>query len=278
MKKRKPSWEYLKLASRIQTGPRAHAAKLVLLFLADSANNEGQCWHGYRSISAHCNGLAPNAIREALLHLRDNLHIITWTPGSGGCFKKSTNTYQLDLGAMKNLVAAQGVFDSETGKLIYKDTAEEEQSMPLRQVESMPLTQVSVDASKASVDASKGSVDASKGIGQCLSDKHNPHGAPRKNPHKNNPGPAVPFSADVSISPIPQIVPQLRNAPPPAGTPHEGVISAQFRYGDPLPGAKWSDHRGAYIDAAGREISTKEVDVRIAAYETARKETSNARV
>jgi hypothetical protein len=281
MKKRKsqkPSWQYLFYARRIQTGPRHVAAKLLLLHLADAADDNGRSWHGYKSISAFCNGLSKSSIYCALVYLRDELKILTWKTGSGGFNKKDTNTYTLDMEAMKALVCAQGVFDSETGKLIRSEDDSQVLSPNSTEPKSVSVSEPSVGIGEAPVGIGEASVGIGEHVSRYLSPIPNPHGTPTYKPPERNPGPAVPFSADGSISPNPQTRTAVRNAPPLAGTPHEHVFDTPFRYGDPIPGLKWSEHRGAYIDAAGREVSTKEVDTRIAVYETARKETSNAGV
>jgi hypothetical protein len=281
MKKRKPqklSWQYLFFARRIQTGPRHYAAKLVLLHLADAADDNGRSWHGHKSISAFSNGLSRNAIYEALCFLRDNLKVLTWKTGSGGFNKKDTNTYTLDLEAMKSVIIEQGIFDPESGKLLRPDEDSHVISQGTTEAQSCNPRQHSVVSSEGAVVSSEASVVSSEGVSRVIPQDINPQGTPTYKPPERNPGPAAPFSANGSVSPNPQTRTAARNAPPLAGTPHKGVIDTPFKYGDPLPGVKWSEHRGAYIDAAGREVSTNEVDMRIAAYKTARKETSNARI
>jgi hypothetical protein len=107
-KVRKASWLFLDLAFKIQVAPRHYAAKLVLLFLAKTANNSGRSYHGYRSISAHLQ-LGHSAIHTALVYLRDDLGILAWQQGSGGFQKRDTNDYILDLKAMTALVASQSI-------------------------------------------------------------------------------------------------------------------------------------------------------------------------
>jgi hypothetical protein len=270
MKKQKPSWQYLRAATRIQTGKRNHSAKLILLFLSDAANDHGQSWHGLRSISAHSNSMSISAVHEALCFLRDDLNILSWKQGSGGPNRKDTNTYTLDLQAMQDLVAAQGVFDAETGKLIYKDDSPDEpQSVPPRGSESLPLSGSTVVSAEASVVSAEASVASAEGGSRFRSAEANPHYPPKINPHKN-PSPPSPFFAEVSsVSSVPKINRAIAGTATPIAEPPSGsALNTQFRYGDPLPGLTWCGTRDAYLNpGTGKEPLQTEVDKKIAAYQ-----------
>jgi hypothetical protein len=264
MKKRnKPSWEFLKLASRIQTGPRQYAAKLVLLFLADAANDNGHSWYGYKSISAHCNMLSTNAIHEGLCHLRDKLNILTWEQGSGGPNRKDTNTYTLDLQAMRDLIAAQGVFDAETLKLIREvSSSEDVQSIHPRQVESLHPTQISVASSEGAVASSEASVTSSEGGSRFIPDKTIPHSTPIYKPAElTRPSGQVSY-ANVPVSSVPLEVGQNAATRPPLATAPQGTVNNthSFKFGEAVPGLKWQGHLGAYIDVTnGMELTYDQV-------------------
>ena len=116
-KPQKLSWQFDDLAQKVQVAPRHLAAKLVLQFLAKKSNDSGESWHGYESIAAHCS-LSRSQTALALKYLRDKLKLVSWTKGTGGSQKQSTNIYALNLQCIQDLIKAQGVFDPETGKLI----------------------------------------------------------------------------------------------------------------------------------------------------------------
>jgi hypothetical protein len=264
MKKQKPSWHFLRAAARIQTGKRNLSAKLVLLFLADAANDQGQSWHGLRSISAFCNGMSISAVHEALCFLRDYLHILSWRQGSGGPNRKDTNTYTLNLQAMQDLIVAQGVFDTK-GKLIYKgEPAAEAQSLPLTGSESVPLSGSSVVSAKASVVSAEASVPSAEGGSRFRSAEANPYGTTSTKP-QYEPRSAGPVFAQSQVESIrPQVGQQPASGPPIPRTPQGPVSSTQFQFGDPLPGLKWAGYRGAYIDnVTGREVAYEELQRRI---------------
>lgn len=265
-KSRKPSWQYLFFARRIQTGPRHYAAKLVLLHLADTANDSGTSWHGYKSISAFSNGLSTNAIHEALCYLRDNLGILSWTRGSGGFNKKDTNHYALDLEAMKAVVAEQGVFDAETGKMLYPDDSVDSSQATRLALQSVHPRQISVASSERSVASSEAAVGSSERESRFIPDKCNPHGTPKINPPME-PRSAGPVFAQSQVeSTRPQVGTQTASGPPIPRTPQGPVSSTPFQFGDPLPGLKWAGYRGAYIDnVTGREVAYDDLQRRIAA-------------
>jgi hypothetical protein len=116
--KRKNSWQCLDLAWKIDVGARHYATKLVLTFLAKTVNESCKTYHGYRSISTHT-GLTHEAIRKAIVRLRDEFGILTWKRGQGGNQDApDTNDYTLNLTAMKDLVRRQGIFNVDTGRLL----------------------------------------------------------------------------------------------------------------------------------------------------------------
>ena len=120
---RKLSWQYDDLAQKIQVSPRQLAAKLVLRHLASKSNDRGESHHGYFSIAAHCS-IARRQVSPALKYLR-TLGLVGWTTGKGGPKKQNTNRYTLNLAVMRKLVAEQGVFHPETGKLIRVECVED---------------------------------------------------------------------------------------------------------------------------------------------------------
>jgi hypothetical protein len=125
-KVRKASWQCQDLAWKIDVGARHYATKLVLLFLAKSANDSLKTYHGYRSIAVHT-GLTNEAIRKATVRLRDELGILSWESGGGS----ETNHYRLNLAAMTELVKQQGVFDVDSGRLLkYLETPQPSGAVP----------------------------------------------------------------------------------------------------------------------------------------------------
>lgn len=219
---KKLSWQYLFFARRIQTGPRHYAAKLVLIHLGDAANNQGQSWHGYSAIGKLCNNMTASAVRSALLFLRDELGILTWKSGTGGFNKKDTNTYTLNLEAMKAVVANQGVFDAETGKILYDDSeVDSSQNSGLPAQSTIPRI-VSVDSSQASVDSSQTPVDSSGTLSRLFPEECNPHGTPNINPHIQ-PGSPSPFFSEVSVMPhVPEVVRATAEPATPVANPLRG--------------------------------------------------------
>lgn len=137
-KPRNPSWQYCDLAHRVQFPPKHLAARLILWFLAKTANNSGRSYHGYRSITAHT-GLTHTNISNALKFLRDDHKILTWDKGNGGQQGNGTNIYQLDLKAMKELVSKQGVFNAETGKLLIYSEGTSPATGDIREATPSPL-------------------------------------------------------------------------------------------------------------------------------------------
>ncbi len=140
---RKAAWQCQDLAWKIDVGARHYATKLVLLFLAKTANESLKSYHGYRSISAHT-GLTFDAIRKAILRLRDEFKILTWERGRGGRRDDAdTNDYKLNLTAMKDLVKQQDVFDVATGRLLkYLETPQPTSNVPERTL--LPTSKVNV--------------------------------------------------------------------------------------------------------------------------------------
>jgi len=112
---RKASWLYEDLAWKIQTP--TIACKLILTFLGKTANNAGKSYASYEYMRASTMIKSDSTISTALQFLRDGLGILEWIPGGRG-FINDSNRYTLKLAAMKTLVKSQGIFDSETGKLI----------------------------------------------------------------------------------------------------------------------------------------------------------------
>lgn len=111
---RKPSWVIEDLAWKIQVKTPAH--KTVLAFLAKQANDSGRSYAGYRYMLQACSVGSRTTLSLALRALKD-LGILTWVQGGGG-EASDTNTYTLNLAAMRRVVKEQGVFDMETGKLV----------------------------------------------------------------------------------------------------------------------------------------------------------------
>jgi hypothetical protein len=246
-KVRKASWLFLDLAFKIQVAPRHYAAKLVLLFLAKTANNSGKSYHGYRSISAHLQ-LGHSAIHTALCYLRDELGILTWQQGSGGFQKKNTNDYRLDLQAMTALVEAQGIFNAE-GKLIRNATYTPQpaddshfHSVEPTEAKSLPLSGISVVSTERAVVSTERKVVSTEGQSPLRSAEHNPQEKQlsEEATSKNNPSPGPLFSAESSDKvPLEVTEPEQRadRLPPVPPTPQAGAV--QFTWGDPIPGFRF---------------------------------------
>jgi len=259
MKHKKPSWQYLWLAKRIQTGSRHYVAKLVLLHLADSADDNGISWHGHKSIAAFCSA-SRSAIQYALTYLRDELHVVTWKHGSGGAGKKDTNTYHLCLEAMQSLIADQGVFDPKTGKLIRSvEPNEQVQSSPMTGRESSPMTAHSVEPNEPSVEPNEAPVEPNEALSRALSLGTNPYEPPLTNPHKEPPRPGPFFSGEVPLSKEvaepEHRADRLPNPPPP---PKAGGV--QVTWGDPIPGCQFrrGEDAGYWNLTTGRRIGFEE--------------------
>ncbi len=257
-RKGKPSWKYLFLARRIQTAQRHYAAKLVLLHLADAADDHGRSWHGYDSIAAFCS-INRSSVARGLRYLRDDLRILTWTPGSGGVNKKDTNTYVLDLEAMKGLVAAQGVFNAETGKLIRPEEPNEEgQSSRMPQPESSRMPQLSVESHERSVESHER-------VGRVAPCASNPQGTPREDPPVENPAAAPPFSAchqihstaPASAGQRPPLArpPRVNNTPPSFEWWGRSLSGCEFRTGEDA--GYWSLATGQRIAFSAAEELAK---------------------
>lgn len=252
MKHKKPSWQYLWLAKRIQTGSRHYVAKLVLLHLADSADDNGISWHGHKSIAAFCSA-SRSAIQYALTYLRDELHVVTWKHGSGGIGKKDTNTYHLCLEAMQSLIADQGVFDPKTGKLIRSVEPNEE-------VQSSPMTAHSVEPNERAVEPNEAPVEPNEALSRALSLGTNPYEPPITNPQKE-PGSPVPFFANVSdvvSSEVGEPEHRADRLPHPPPTPQAGAI--QVTWGDPIPGCRFrrGEDAGYWNLTTGQRIGFEE--------------------
>jgi hypothetical protein len=111
---RKLSWQYHDLAQKIQTGPRQHSAKLLLVFLGSVANDKGKPWPGYKAIMRN-KSIRKKDTPAAALAVWKTAGILSWESGQGGG-RDGTNKYRLNLDAMRALVNEQGLFDVETGK------------------------------------------------------------------------------------------------------------------------------------------------------------------
>jgi hypothetical protein len=117
--KRKLSWQYHDLASKIQLAPRKFAATELLRFLGKAANDGGTSHHGYASLAANTGIRKLDNVRIAIQYLLTvgiaevKQPILTRKTGVG----KNTSHYKLHLGAMQAVVKHQGIFD-EAGKLI----------------------------------------------------------------------------------------------------------------------------------------------------------------
>jgi hypothetical protein len=237
MKNKKPSWQYLWLAKRIQTGSRHYVAKLVLLHLADSADDKGISWHGHKSIAAFCSA-SRSAVQYALAYLRDELRVVSWKHGSGGAGKKDTNTYQLNSQAMQELISTQGVFDPKTGKLIRTvEPNEEGQSSPMTGRESSPMTAHSVEPNETTVEPNEAPVEPNEAVSRARSLGTNPYEPPLTNPQKEPPRPCPLFSGEVSLSE--EVVnPEHRadRLPPVPPTPQPPV---RITWGDQVPGCEF---------------------------------------
>ncbi len=224
---------------------------MVLIFLADSANDHGRTWHGLRSISAHCNALSISAVHKALCYLRDDLKVLTWEQGSGGPNRKDTNTYQLDLAAMQQVVATQGVFDSSSGKLLH---APEPQSLPVRGSESVPVRGSSVVSFEALVVSSEASVVSAEGGSRFLPQEANPHDPPERNPHIE-PRLLPDFYADASLHIPAPAGHSLAPCPPLARPPQP------FSWGDEVAGYEFrkGDDAGYWNARTGQRATFEEV-------------------
>jgi hypothetical protein len=290
-KVRKPSWLFLDLAFKIQVAPRHYAAKLVLLFLAKTANNSGRSYHGYRSISAHLQ-LGHSAIHTALCCLRDELGILTWQQGSGGFQKKDTNDYRLDLQAMTALVEAQGIFNAE-GKLIrsatctpqpeddshfhsVEPTTTESDSSHFHSAEptepkSLPLSGISVVSTERAVVSTERKVVSTEGQSPLRSAEHNPQieQPSEKATLKNNPRPGPFFSGESSehvsleVAEPEHRADRLPNPPPP---PKAGGV--KVTWGDPIPGFRFrcGDNPG-YVNLSTGLLTSFEEAQRVAQME-----------
>jgi hypothetical protein len=240
MKHKKPSWQYLWLAKRIQTGSRHYVAKLVLLHLADSADDNGISWHGHKSIAAYCSA-SRSAIQYALTYLRDELHVVTWKHGSGGASKKDTNTYRLDLQALQSLIADQGVFDPKTGKLIRSvEPNDEDQSSPMTGRESSPMTAHSVEPNERAVEPNEAPVEPNEALSRALSLGTNPYEPPLTNPQLEPPRPGPLFSGESSAlvsSEVVSVVTEADRLPPIPSPPQAGGV--HVTWGDPIPGFRF---------------------------------------
>jgi hypothetical protein len=166
-KQRKQSWQYLDLAYKVQFPRNTYAPRIMLWFLAKSANDSGKSWYGYRAMQAHT-GLSNAGISSGIRYLRDKLFVLTWEHGSGGINKQATNAYQLDLQAMRRLVASQSVFDLETGKLCcylgdsHLDPAESTDNKVAAAGAPVATAAVIVDPSVATAGAPLGTAQQSK--------------------------------------------------------------------------------------------------------------------
>jgi hypothetical protein len=217
-KTRKPSWYFHDLALKIQVAPRHDTAKLLLIFLAAKASDEGYSYHGYRSIAAHL-GKGHTAISQALQYLRDDLRLLNWERGFGGRDGRQTNSYQLDLDAMKNLVAKQGVFHPETGKLIYDPLSPEEK------ITSLPGVEVNLCAGreKSSAQDEKSSAEGHDPLSP--EDRNPQEPSIHKNPHLLNQAVGSSFSpSSFSSSEGSEAGERLAQAPRCAAPP---VLSAE---------------------------------------------------
>lgn len=257
-KVRKASWLFLDLAFKIQVAPRHYAAKLVLLFLAKTANNSGRSYHGYRSISAHLQ-LGHSAIHTSLVYLRDGLGILSWEQGSGGFQKRKTNDYTLDLTAMTALVAAQGVFNAD-GKLIrasytpdgeshfYSTEATSTESddshfhsMEPTEPKSIPLSGKTVVSTERAVVSTERKVVSTEGQSPLRSAEHNPQKSnSQKQTPKSNPNPGPSFSGVSSAlvsSEVVSVVTEADRLPPIPSPPQAGGV--HVTWGDPIPGFRF---------------------------------------
>jgi len=279
-KVRKASWLFLDLAFKIQVAPRHYAAKLVLLFLAKTANNSGRSYHGYRSISAHLQ-LGHSAIHTALVYLRDDLGILAWQQGSGGFQKRDTNDYILDLKAMTALVASQSIF-SENGKLIRAAYTPEPEShfhsaeptttnsddsrfhsMEPTGPKSLPLSGKTVVSTERAVVSTERKVVSTEGQSPLRSAEHNPQKSnSQKETPKSNPSPNPVFSGKSSALvsyEVESVVTDADRLPPVPQTPQAGAVPFTW-WGLDLPGHEFrgGDDAGYWNATTGRRIGFEE--------------------
>jgi hypothetical protein len=104
-KSRKPSWEYLDTARKIEFD--TPATKAVLLHLGITANDEGKSWHSIPSIAFYC-CTSQSSVYKCLAELK-TLGLVTWKSGGG----RKTNHYYLSLKALRSLIKSQGYFGDD---------------------------------------------------------------------------------------------------------------------------------------------------------------------
>lgn len=207
-KQRKASWQYLDLSFKVQFPPRHDAARLLLHFLAYSANDSGQSFHGYRSISAHT-GKGHSAIHEGLRFLRDEYRVLVWERGSGGRYSRQTNLYTLDLDGLYALVRSQGIFNPDTGKLI-------RENQPLLPEEK--LTDFNTSAKDLNTSAEDLNTSA-EGVQPLFPEDRNPQEPLYIKPPDTEPGPVPNF---VCESPHPLSTVESGEASPQIARPPQG--------------------------------------------------------
>ena len=195
---RKPSWQFLDCSLKLQVPPRHESKKLLLIFLAAKADNFGRSYHGYASICAHLGFGSKSTVSEALKYLRNDLGVLTWEHGSGGFEKKSTNRYQLNLDAMRDVIARQNVFDPETGRLKrYEVESTQRTESGTENGLSVESTQGKVESTEAKVESTEAKVESIGDTSRVRSVYPNPQEPSEKpTPTKSNPSGGSNFFAN----------------------------------------------------------------------------------
>lgn len=136
---RRPSWQCLDLAFKIQIPNGSAATKLVLLYLAKSVNDSLRCYPSYDAIKDHTGIASRTTISDAITYLRDELLVLSWRKGGGAEYGVS-NHYRFDLKTMRDTVKKQGIFCLTTGKRIQSSPATGQDTSPVNGLDTSPPT------------------------------------------------------------------------------------------------------------------------------------------
>lgn len=109
----------------------ALAPKMVLLALADRANDDGQCYPGQDTLAAKCS-LSRSSVIENLKKLRD-LGLLGWNHRAGEGGHRSSNFYQLNI---ETKVQNPNVGNTNVGKTNVGFTGSKVQITPSQRPES----------------------------------------------------------------------------------------------------------------------------------------------